>query len=386
MRAVAFLSLDVGELPDGRVELTQKFVDGMRAMARGWPGEMVAVLAPRGGVRDTNLDQKPWHRHELPFTLVIKDPRDPDVARTLEGAAVAIISTDFRHVDVAHAAHAAGVPYVMVAEYSLRTRLQIAAVEEEHVDKRARRMIWETLEEARQRKVVSGAAGLQCNGTPIYDSWSKLNKHPILYFDTRVTKDMLAGADDADRRGRARELQLAFSGRLITMKGVMHLVDIARALRELGTRFQLHVFGDGPLKDPMQDRIVDAGLERHVLMEGVLPFPELMKKLRDDIDLFVCPHVQGDPSCTYLETLSCGVPIAGYANDAWKGLCKRSESGFASPLGDARALAALIAELDRSRDNLRAAAAQAVRFASAHTFELTFARRLAHVRRIAGVD
>ena len=47
-----------------------------------------------------------------------------------------------------------------------------------------------------------------------------------------------------------------------------------------------------------------------VQFRGNLDFKHrLVPLLQNEIDLFVCPHVQGDPSCTYLETMACGVPL-----------------------------------------------------------------------------
>ncbi len=381
-RAIGVFSLDVLQLPDGRVELTRKFVDGMGALKKGWPGEVVAMMAPRTRP-DTNLDQQPYALSELPFSLVVKDPREAGVAEVVRGASVVLIGVDYRHGPVARVCRALGVPYVVIAEYNYKTRVQIAVAEEPRVRKLAKRVVWETMQERKVRALVAGAAGLQCNGTPTFEAWAHLNRDPILYFDTRVTPPMLASPADVERRGRGDVLHLAFSGRLIPMKGVLHLVEVARHLRSLGVRFVMHVWGGGPQEQALSDRIAAAGLEEQVRLEGVVPFEALMAKVREGIDVFVCPHIQGDPSCTYLETLSCGVPIVGFDNDAWRGLRRRCEVGWGVPLGDTRAMAEIIARLDRSRDEIRAHAARAVRFASGHTFDATFARRVEHLRRAA---
>jgi glycosyltransferase involved in cell wall biosynthesis len=384
MRAVGVYSLDVKELPDGKVELTKKFVDGMHEIAKGWPGELVAVMAPRSQP-DSNLDHGAYRRDDLPFELVVCDARDPAMLDVLRGSAVVVLGADYRHVTTAKMCRDLEVPYVVVAEYNLKTRLQIAEAEEPRFDRRMRRMVWELAQEARARSMIAEAAGVQCNGTPTFEGWGKLNRDPLLYFDTRVTPAMLASDDDVKRRATGDVLRLAFSGRLIAMKGVLHLVDVAAHLREQGVKFALSIFGGGALEGLLRERIAAERLDDVVHLEGVLPFDELMTKMRSSIDLFVCPHVQGDPSCTYLETISCGVPIAGFDNDAWRGLVERSEGGWLAPLGDTHALANVIARVNRERDRIRATAASALRFARLHTFNATFARRTEHMRRIAGI-
>lgn len=389
MKLVAFFPLDATALPDGKVVLTRKIVDGLELMSRHWPGELVAVLAPRS-MADTNLDHEAYPLSSLPFSVVILDPRSPAVGNLVRDAALVQIAVDYRHLNVARVCRAHNVPYVVVAEYNLRTRLQIIAVEEERLHKRARRVVWELSQEAQQRRAIAGAAGLQCNGTPTWDAWAHLNAGPMLFFDNRVSPAMLGTLEDAARRGREPVLQLAFSGRLVPMKGVLHLPEVARRLRDRGVRFVLRIWGGGPLEERLMGRVGELGLGEQVRFEGVLPFPELMRTVRDEIDLFVCPHVQGDPSCTYLETLSCAVPIASFANDAWRGLVERSQAGWSAPLsysgGDEDALADIIADLDKDRREIAARAVRALQFAREHTFEATFARRMDHLERLARRD
>lgn len=389
MKLVVFSSLDATALPDGKILLTRKFVDGVELMSRHWPGELVVALGPRT-MADTNLDSEAWPLSSLPFSVVVIDARSPAVGRLVRDAALVQIGIDYRHVSVARLCRGLGVPYVVVAEYNLRTRLQIAAVEEQRLPKRARRMVWELSQEAQQRRVIAGAAGLQCNGTPTWDAWAHLNPQPMLFFDSRVQPSMLATLEDAGRRGREPVLQLAFSGRFVPMKGVLHLPGIASRLRDRGVRFVLHLWGGGPLEERVRAQVEELGLSERVRFEGNVPFEELMRRVRDEIDLFVCPHVQGDPSCTYLETLSCGVPIAGFANDAWRGLLERTGAGWSAPLrlsgGDEDALADVIAGLDKDRREIASRAARAVQFAREHTFAATFARRMEHLRSVARRD
>jgi glycosyltransferase involved in cell wall biosynthesis len=116
-------------------------------------------------------------------------------------------------------------------------------------------------------------------------------------------------------------------------------------------------------------------------MKGVLDFrTELAPLVRDEVDLFVCPHVQGDPSCTYLETFACGVPMVGYDNEAFGGLMTYVDAGWRVPLGDPEAMASAILALDRDRAAIVAKARAARDFAREHTFEATCRRRMEHLR------
>src|SRR6185437_9992877 len=109
-------------------------------------------------------------------------------------------------------------------------------------------------------------------------------------------------------------------------------------------------------------------------LKGNMDFrTELVPFVTDQVDLFVCCHRQGDPSCTYLETMSCGVPIAGYDNEAFRGVAAHSDSGWLSPLNRPDLLAARIAGIARNPAELAVHSQRALGFARRHTFERTFA-------------
>jgi colanic acid/amylovoran biosynthesis glycosyltransferase len=382
MKLVAFFSFDAAEYPDGTIGLTRKLVDDLELMARRWPGELIAVFAPRTHDDDSELDHEVFLLSSLPFRVVVLEPRSPVVAEIVEDAALVEIRVDYRHRHVARVCRSLGVPYVVVAEHDLRTRLQLVAAEEKRLGTRARRMAWELANEAQHRWSIAGAAGLQCNGTPTFDAWAHLNRNPLLFFDSRVRPSMLAGREDAERRGREADLHLAFSGRLVAMNGVLHLPELAARLQQ-AMRFILHVYGEGRLLGELKRRVRELGLEERVLFEGSLPVPELLARMREEIDLFVAPRVPGDPSSTYLEAMACAVPIAGFDNEALRGLLPRSHAGWAVPLRDIDALADLIVDLDRDREELRRGARGALRFAQAHTLDATVARRVDHLERVA---
>lgn len=377
---VAFFPLDVAELPPGpkgaRVELTRKLIDGVKETQRHWGGEIVGVLAPRTRP-DTNLDQQAYAVADLPFRLAVRAPGASIDDLLREAGLVLLAPFQDR---IAAACRRLATPYCVVAEYNLATRLAIAS-EERRIHKRAKRMINELVRETVEQRVVARAAGLQCNGTPTFEAWAPLNRSPLLFFDSRVTPAMLASPEQAASRGRGDVLHLAFSGRFVAMKGVLHLPEIAARLRARGVRFEMHIYGGGPQEAQLRERIAALGLA-NVHIAGYVPFDELMARIKA-IDLFVCPHVQGDPSCTYLETLACGVPIAGFANDAWRGMLQHVDAGWSARIGDHDGLAAAIEGAARDQRALAAAATRGLAFASDNTFDLTFARRDAHMKSIA---
>ena len=171
-----------------------------------------------------------------------------------------------------------------------------------------------------------------------------------------------------------------FSGRLIPMKGADELVRVADALRKLGVKFHMTICGDGTLAKSIRANILRHDLSDYVTCPGVLEYKsELVPLVRQEIDLFVCCHRTGDPSCTYLETMACGVPVIAYANEAFEGLVRESKTGFITPLGQPERMAAEIARLNSDRQALVEAARKSLEFAQKHTFERTYRARIDHL-------
>jgi glycosyltransferase involved in cell wall biosynthesis len=161
------------------------------------------------------------------------------------------------------------------------------------------------------------------------------------------------------------KIRLAFSGRLIAIKGADHLVEVAAELKQRGTAFEFLICGGGELEKEMRDRVRALSLEEEVRFMGNLDFAtELMPLLRERVDLFVCCHRQGDPSCTYLETMGCGVPIVGYANAAFRGVVETSGAGWTVPMDHPGAMAKELRRWGNGRTRLNCTACAAWRLRS----------------------
>jgi glycosyltransferase involved in cell wall biosynthesis len=373
----------------GSFVLTRKFLDGVREYCAHWPGS-IAVWVQRASHADSNLDHIEAHSSDLPFQLNWIDGHEREPARflpALSSADLVLAALVDKHVCLADLCCSRRVPLVYISEYSVRTRQQIVRTETRNPILRWRRHRWTTCLEADYRRAVAAAAGVQCNGLPTYNAYSPINPHALLYFDTRVRTQQLASpatlAGRLEVLGRGEPLRLAFSGRLIAMKGADHLTMVAGALRDSRVPFTFDICGGGILESTIRNDIARLSLQDCVRMRGVLDFErELLPFISREIDLFVCCHRQGDPSCTYLETYSCGVPIAGYDNEALAGLAQFSNVGGASwvtPMDDPITLAAKIADLHTHRDQVTAASHNALAFAARHTFEHTMQNRVQHM-------
>ena len=203
----------------------------------------------------------------------------------------------------------------------------------------------------------------------------------LLYFDTRVFKNQIIENDNLQQRldylSKNEPLRIAFSGRLIKIKGADHLVKLALKLKQDNTPFQLKIYGAGELSREMQSFISNHNLENNVTMLGSVDFYNtLIPQLKQSVDLFVCLHRQSDPSCTYLETLSCGIPIVGYKNKAFAGIMDISDIGWGAPLNDLEEIRSIISNLHSNRTELIEKSKNSATYARLHDFDSTFQRRI----------
>lgn len=305
-------------------------------------------------------------------------------------ALVAASADDHESLDFPDITRATGTKLVYTLEYTLGTRLQIVRMDRSRGRvRRARSMLWTLQQERRLRRALRAADAVQFNGYPAHDAYRGLARDAHLYLDNRLSAHMMATGQDmtarAERLRGGAPLRLIHSGRLEPMKGAQDLLPVMEKLGELGVTATLDIYGTGSMEG-----MIRAGLDRfrgRVRLHSPVDFArELVPINRGRADVFLSCHRQSDPSCTYLEAMGCGLAVAGFGNAMWRGLLARSGGGSVAPLGDAAALAGVIAAWDRDRASLVAACANARAFAAQHDFDSVFAARMAHWHRVAGLD
>ena len=368
----------------GGIVLTQKFINGIEKYLEYWDGPVAVFMEPTHAP-STNLDEVEVDPARLPFKLELVSFADSKLGQLLAGHRLVLGSVHYLQNHLGALCRSIGVPCVYVAEYSLKTRFQIVRSEVRNPLISLRRHLWEYNQERLHRRAIRLASGIQCNGTPTFETYRWINPSPLLYYDTRVTENILiAEGELAERAAAVKQggpLRLLFSGRLIPMKGADHLVRVAVELRRLGVPFEMTVCGGGVLEPRMRADIQRLRLSDQVRLAGILDFEsQLVPFTKHLCDLFVCCHSTGDPSCTYLEVMSCGVPVVGYDNEAFEGIVRESGVGWLAPMNRPARIAEKIAELSKDRAALLVASRRASEFGRRHTFERTFKARIEHMK------
>lgn len=374
--------LKAHEAASGRMIVTQKYLKGAAEYAKYWPGPVTSLfdVSPSPS---TDLDHVEVAGDHDIHSIEVR-PRDPQVlARRLQSASVVVSFLSPFEFATAELCNRLGVPIIQVSEYTLRTECQIIDASGANYIANLRRKLWAWRAERLRRQLIRISAGLQCNGLPTYNSYRGICPDALLFLDNRVRKTDVISIQELSRKAKdaraGRPLRLVYGGRFVPMKGVLHLPEVARHLRQAGVPFQFSIYGAGPEENKLRAAISRYALEDQVSILQPVDFDkEWVPFLKQQADLFVCCHVQGDPSSTYVEAMASGVPIASYDNEAFKGIVEFSGSGFLAPMGRSKALAGVIADLHRDRDRLLEAAQIGRSFSEQHCFETTFSRRVDH--------
>ena len=375
---------NVAKVENGRFQVDRKFLVGMQRYAEQIRRPLLTVH-PEATGETRIMDEVKVPCSELPFEVMTV--KVDGWGRTLPGDIPRLRDAISKSTLVyggglgaPKLAQALGVPYILVLENDLRTRITItnagrAANPLRHASS-AMKCAWRylTVDVPEMRRAHS----LHCNGYPIYDATRPHNPNRLLYLDSRMSEDMLITPEQlrarlASRTGRP--LRLLYSGRYERLKGVDDTVRAGLECLRRGLDIEMHCYGEGSLRADMEALAATASGRARIRINDSVPFPELVKIART-FDAFVCCHIQSDPSCTYLESLGAGLPIVGYSNRMWSSLCRHSGAGYSSPLGRPARVADAIQRLGSDHETLAAMSFEALEFAQHHCYEREFANRI----------
>lgn len=365
------------------IYLDSKFVEGMRFYSERWKGRVTAVF-------ERSTQRLPFDNlfteAELPFDVKFWDTGDAYSAEIVLQFDLVLCSGDISaQSKVAHMCAGKATRAVFIIEYIPETRHQIVTLSHRPFSPKAIFQFAKlAIEERTRQRAFKLAAGVQCNGYPAYDFYNHLNGSTISYIDSRMSSRLMADEYEIIEReaylASGNPIRILHSGRLEPMKGSQDIIPIARKLVELGVDFRIDIFGTGSLEDAIRSDIAHFNLQERVSMHGVVDFAtQLLPFAKRQSDIFLSCNRQSDPSCTYLESMGCGLPIVGYDNRMWAALCADSEAGMIAPMGDHDRIAKLISELKGNLSLISKFARNALRFAKHRDFEREFQKRICHL-------
>ena len=135
---------------------------------------------------------------------------------------------------------------------------------------------------------------------------------------------------------------VAAVGQLIPRKGHRYLLQAAAELRASHTGFHVLIFGDGHLRNELQDQAESLGIADIVTLAG---FREDLDDHVGCFDIFVHPALAEGLGVAALKAAAAGVPVVGFEAGGLPEAVADGETGILVPPEDAAALREAIAAL-----------------------------------------
>lgn len=184
-----------------------------------------------------------------------------------------------------------------------------------------------------------------------------------------ITAGDLADTASAVDRPWSGQIELLSVGRVDAEKNPLLLADIAARLRERSSQWRLTVVGDGPLLEPLRDRLETDGLHDVVALRGYIANgPALWSEYERAHAFLHVSRTEGLPQ-VLAEAQAAGIPIVATAVGGVPGAIEHEQNGLLIPPGDARAAVEALERLRRD-ESLRAhLVAEGLRRAATETME-----------------
>ncbi|MFP4001936.1 MAG: glycosyltransferase family 4 protein, partial [Thermoplasmata archaeon] len=128
------------------------------------------------------------------------------------------------------------------------------------------------------------------------------------------------------QRSNEDEIELLFVGRLHEVKGLTHLFEAFRVVKEDHSGIRLTLVGEGPLEETLKKEAEDLDITDSVEFSGEIDHHELPDYYRR-ADIFILPSFSEGLPNVIMEAMSCGLPVVATDVGGNKELVKSSEGG-----------------------------------------------------------
>lgn len=113
-------------------------------------------------------------------------------------------------------------------------------------------------------------------------------------------------------------------GRLVEQKGFEYLIEIMKLFVQYNKEYILDIYGDGPLRDKLINKIRKYNLSNYV---NIYPTNKNIEKRYLNYDLYLNTSIYEGFGLVTLEALECGVPVFGFDIPANKNLIQDNKTG-----------------------------------------------------------
>lgn len=183
-------------------------------------------------------------------------------------------------------------------------------------------------------------------------------KHNQVYFSAAVQKKSTIIYNPVDLGGKAgialetpKRRRIVSVGRLMPQKNQCLLLEAFAKVREKFPEYTLTIYGEGPHRQTLEERIARLGLEGQVFLPGSVK--DVHERITD-ADVFVMSSdYEGMPNAL-IEAMCLGLPVISTAVSGATDLIQSGHNGLLVNCGDTDALAEAMEQLLGSREKREA--------------------------------
>ena len=159
------------------------------------------------------------------------------------------------------------------------------------------------------------------------------------------------------------KLRIGFIGRLVGLKRVHYLIELAAFLKKEGIhQFEVLIAGDGPERNKLEVLAAERGVATEVRFLG---FRSDIENIYNQLDLFILPSEEEAFSLALIDAGCVGIPSLAFDVGGNKEIIRNGETGFiVSSLEELKEKAALLCSDENLRDKMGTEAEQFTRLFS----------------------
>jgi glycosyltransferase involved in cell wall biosynthesis len=147
---------------------------------------------------------------------------------------------------------------------------------------------------------------------------------------------------------RPQKLRILFTGRLVIQKDPMTFLKALRIFGRYTRNFEVHILGNGHLREKMERYVRKQGLTSYVKFPGKVSDTEMVPEYQA-AHLMVAPSLNEGMSIAALEALSCGVYLMATRASGFEDMIQEGVNGEFIPFRNPPALAEQMVKFYKNR-------------------------------------
>lgn len=121
------------------------------------------------------------------------------------------------------------------------------------------------------------------------------------------------------------KIKFVYQGTLLERKRVEYVLSIIKKLNEDGYNCEYKIYGEGPCKNLIKNRIKEYGLDQKVQIYPWTNDYAQIKKNYCEADIFIMPSYDETFGISYIESLACGTPVIYTKGDGIDGMLQKNQ-------------------------------------------------------------